>query len=157
MNVVYVCVPYQLLLRISYSWYSFGHIQWKATVWWQLKSRIIFNRIYENLSTHLWKWLFSPIFFRLSKFCHNWLKVITHISNMSSESGPIWPLLDWLERVESMSVDRKDIYKNNPPSKFFNDLRDGIILSKVAMVACPSSANEFRNLICSGRNTILNR
>ena len=66
-----------------------------------------------------------------------------------TESVAIWPLLDWLEQVDSISCEQRDIYKLSTPLKFFEDLKDGTILSKVAIFACPEKANECSRAVSS--------
>ena len=65
-----------------------------------------------------------------------------------SDKEAIKPLLEWLYRLGTITEDRKIIYENQAPQKFFDQLRDGYILSKIAMVAVPHGANQYRMDVC---------
>ena len=64
-------------------------------------------------------------------------------------SKAIFPLFDWLERIDTISCEQKEIFQHQKPHHFFDQLRTGYILSKVAMVADPARADQFRSDICT--------
>ena len=58
------------------------------------------------------------------------------------------PLLDWLHRLGIISYDEKEMYVKQNPRFFFDQLRSGYMLSKIAIVAVPANATHYRNDIC---------
>ena len=66
------------------------------------------------------------------------------MANTKEDKEAMQPLLDWLSRLGTVTDDKKTIYENQRPHKFFEELRNGYILSKIAMVAVPHGASQYR-------------
>ena len=60
-------------------------------------------------------------------------------------SKAIFPLFEWLERIEIISHEQMENYQHQKPHNFFDQLRTGYMLSKIAMVAVPTSADMYRS------------
>ena len=60
-------------------------------------------------------------------------------------SKAIFPLFDWLERIDNISSEQKEIFQHKKQRHFIDQIRTGYILSKVAIVAAPASADQFRS------------
>ena len=65
-----------------------------------------------------------------------------------SDHEALGPLLEWLNRLRIISDDRKTIYSNEKASVFFDALKNGYILSKIAIIGVPHGANLYRNDVC---------
>ena len=55
------------------------------------------------------------------------------------------PLLDWLVELNIITNHDKEQYMQNPPKWFFDALRDGCLLSKLAVAAVPQSSSTYRS------------
>ena len=69
------------------------------------------------------------------------------------DTQAIAPILDWLLQLDVITDEKRDGFLNHMPKLFFEELRCGYILSKIAMVAMPSKANSWRLDICSNAKT----
>ena len=69
-------------------------------------------------------------------------------SDFTGPCGAIIPLFDWLKRLGVITHDQELEYQRRKPHVFFESLRDGYLLSKIAMVAVPEHAHYFRNDVC---------
>ena len=56
----------------------------------------------------------------------------------------IYPLFEWLERIETISLEQKQTFQCQKPHQFFAMLRTGYLLSRIAMIAVPTSADIYR-------------
>ena len=65
------------------------------------------------------------------------------------------PLLNWLTELHIMNQCDKDLYTEAtcPPQRFFDELRNGYILSKLAVTAVPHGATAYRADLCTTANT----
>ena len=59
-------------------------------------------------------------------------------------SKAIFPLFEWLERIETISSEQKETFQHQKPQHFFVMLRTGYLLSRIAMIAVPTSADIYR-------------
>ena len=59
----------------------------------------------------------------------------------------IFPLFEWLERIETISLEQKEAFQYQKPHQFFAMLRTGYLLSRIAMIAVPTSADIHRSVI----------
>ena len=55
------------------------------------------------------------------------------------------PLLDWLLELNIITKHDRGQYIRGPPQLFFDELRDGCILSKLAVTAVPQSSSNYRS------------
>ena len=62
-------------------------------------------------------------------------------------SKAIFPLFEWLERIEAISLEQKEWFQHQKPHHFFVMLRTGYLLSRIAMIAVPTSADIHRSVI----------
>ena len=65
----------------------------------------------------------------------------------------LYPLLEWLERLKIVSEVDKHIYLNHAPKKFFEEVRNGYILSKLAVAADCSGSMTYWDAVCTSPNT----
>ena len=75
------------------------------------------------------------------------------MANDFSPSGAIFPLFEWLKRLGVITFAEQEGFQSQKPHKFFEPLRSGYLLSKIAMVAVPANAHYFRNDVCHGAAT----
>ena len=69
--------------------------------------------------------------------------------DFGASAQAIFSLFEWLERIDSINHEQMQIFKANRPHHFFDQLRTGFLLSKIAMVAVPTSADQYRSDICT--------
>ena len=53
-------------------------------------------------------------------------------------------LLDWLVELNIIKEQERTQYIQNPPQQFFDELRNGIILGKLAVAAIPQASGNYR-------------
>jgi hypothetical protein len=70
------------------------------------------------------------------------------MANDFSGSSAILPLFEWLTRLGVITQDEQLNFQSRKPHAFFDPLRSGYLLSKIAMVAVPANAHYFRNDVC---------
>ena len=75
------------------------------------------------------------------------------MANDFSGSRPIFPLFQWLKRLGVITIDELENYQSRKPHSFFDPLRSGYLLSKIAMVALPANAHYLREDVCYGAVT----
>ena len=75
------------------------------------------------------------------------------MANDSTRSNAVYPLFEWLTRLGVITSEEEKVYKYRKPHVFFDMLRDGYLLSKIAMVAVPANAQYFRNDMCKDAAT----
>ena len=63
------------------------------------------------------------------------------MANDFSGSSSIFPLFEWLTRLDVITSDQQLMYQSRKPHVFFDSLRSGYLLSKISMVAVPSYAS----------------
>ena len=53
-------------------------------------------------------------------------------------------LLDWLVELNIIKEQDRTKYIQSPPQQFFDELRNGIILAKLAVAAIPQASGHYR-------------
>ena len=61
----------------------------------------------------------------------------------SGGNNSLEPLLDWLIELDVITDRDKRLYIRSPPQQFFDDLRSGIILGKLAVAAVPKDSANY--------------
>ena len=69
--------------------------------------------------------------------------------DFGASAQAIFSLFEWLARIDAINQEQMQIFKAHKPHHFFEQLRTGFLLSKIAMVAVPASADQYRTDICT--------
>ena len=59
------------------------------------------------------------------------------------------PLLGWLCQLGAIRYEDALMYQSSEIPKFFMDLRNGVILAKIGLIAIPNISARYRNGFCS--------
>ena len=70
---------------------------------------------------------------------------------MAQEDHPLLPVLNWLFELKIINEDDCIEYQEKGTKHFCDDLRNGLILGKLAMVAVPQNA--YREEFCTNAAT----
>ena len=64
-----------------------------------------------------------------------------------AEDHCLQPLLEWLQRLDMIAEEDINMYVQTP-QRLFEELRNGYMLGKLAMIALPDSASMYREDMC---------
>ena len=72
---------------------------------------------------------------------------------MESQDHALKPLLNWLCSLKIISEHDCAKYMDTWPEMFFDELRNGYILGKLALIAVPHRASAYRADLCTSAMT----
>ena len=73
---------------------------------------------------------------------------------MATSEHPLDPVLRWLSELKVITENDRETFEGERGTKaFFDDMRNGYILAKIALLALPNYATTYRTDLCTSAVT----
>ena len=73
---------------------------------------------------------------------------------MATSEHPLTPVLEWLSELKVITENDREHFEAERGTKaFFDDMRNGYILAKIALLALPNYATTYRTDLCTSAVT----
>ena len=67
---------------------------------------------------------------------------------MDHDDNPLKPLLDWILELKVINEHEYEEFMDRGAKAFFDELRNGYIIGKLALIAVPQYASTYRTDLC---------